>query len=160
MNWMAILKRERRIMGDPRKKGKKSSSPPKGFEMPPPPIVSRKELHERFREKLHEFAKMHIENAFERDRKDRLEQAELNLEGLKNDKYGQFTEEDIKSNERYIEWLKSTTPEEILSNAIPMLDEKYDKLFNRYEDRQPHEYYMDAYDSGIVHRDAYHVMWR
>jgi len=135
MNWEGILKRKRRII-PPAKPPKKGSQKFEFGSM----VVPKKEIHERFRKKMHEKAKDYINEYFESLLAKELQYWESNVAGLKtNSVYASGFEKDIKEQEKHIENLKALTPEKLYSNALPLLNKKYDTFLDT--SKEPHEYY-------------------
>ena len=136
MNWEKILKRKRRII--PPVKAPKNKAPQDNFKYVSN-VVSKKELHERFRKKMHEKAKDFINEQFEYLLAKELQHWESNIVSLK--KTPAKFETEIKRQEKHIENLKALTPEKLYSNALPFLNKEYDKFLDSR--KEPHEYYFN-----------------
>lgn len=135
MNWEKILKRKRRII--PPVKAPKKKAPQDKFKYFSN-VASKKEIHERFRKKMHEKAKDIINEHFGYLLAKELQNWESNIASLKKNP-AEF-ETEIKRQEKHIENLKALTPEKLYLNALPLLNKEYDNLLDT--NKEPHEYYI------------------
>lgn len=136
MDWEAILKRKRRII--PPVRAPKNKAPQDNFKYVSN-VVSKKELHEKFRKKMHEGAKDVLNDHFDYLLAKELERLEDNIVYMKKNP-AKF-EAEIKRQEKHIENLKALTPEKSYSNALPFLNKKYDEFLDSR--KEPHEYYFN-----------------
>tara|TARA_R100000734_G_scaffold17495_1_gene13831 strand:- start:1075 stop:1527 length:453 start_codon:yes stop_codon:yes gene_type:complete len=135
MNWEEVLKRRRRII--PPVKAPKKTAPQDKFKYTTN-VLSKKEIHEKFRKRMHDFAKTFIDSEFGYLVAQEIQRWERNIASMKKDP-ARF-EKDIKRQEKHVENLKALTPEKLYSNALPLLNKEYDKFLD--SKKEPHEYYQ------------------